>query len=109
MALGPDGRQARHADPLASEGIPALLEVEVSVEWSAKSSDRSPRIDRPHGFEQSDMGRGTDRKRAFVKDWNSDFAAHGPPLHAGRADAAQDPLEAMDDLRTQSRQGHYRR
>src|SRR5262245_1979222 len=99
MALGPDGRQARHADPLASEGIPALLEVEVSVEWSAKNSDRSPRIDRPHGFEQSDMGRGKDRQRSFVEDRNSDFAAHGSPLHAGRAGVAQGPVSAVDDLR----------
>jgi len=79
MALGPDRRQAGHPDPLASERISALLEVEVSVARSAESANRSPKVDRPHGLEQSDVGRGTDRKRTSVEDWNSDFATHGPP------------------------------
>jgi hypothetical protein len=70
LAADPDRRQAGHAHPLASERIPALLEMEVSVARSAKSSIDT-KVDRPHGFEQSDMGRGTDRKRAFAKDWNS--------------------------------------
>ena len=72
MALGPHRRQTGHLDPLASKGIQSVLEVEVSVARSAESANRSPKIDRPHGVEQSDMGRGTDRKRAFAKDWNSD-------------------------------------
>jgi len=41
---------------LDARGRAGLLEVEVPVEWSAKSSDRSPKVDRPHGFEQSDLG-----------------------------------------------------
>jgi len=85
---------------LASERIPDLLEMEVSVARSAKSSDRSSKVDRPPGFEQSDVGRGTDRKRAFAKDWNSNFATHGPPLHAGRAGATQGAVSTVDDLRT---------
>ena len=89
-----------------SERIPALLEMEVSVECSAESANRSPKVDRPHGFKQSDMGRGADRKRTSVEDWNSDFAADDPPLHAGHTAAAQGPVSAVDDLRTQSRQGH---
>src|SRR5262249_26698005 len=109
MALDLDGRQTGHADPLASKRIPMFLEMEVSFERSAESSDRSTKVDRPHGFEQSHVGGGKDRKRAFVEDWNSDSAAHGSPLHAGPPRATHGSLSAVDDLRTQSCQGAYRR
>ena len=109
MALGRDRGQTGHLDPLASKGIQSVLEVEVSVARSAESANRSPKIDRPHGVEQSDMGRGTDRERAFAKDWNSDFATHGSPLYAARAGATQGPFSALDDLRSQSCQSHHRR
>ena len=46
----------------ASQGIPTVLEVEVSVEWPAVGSSRCPEVDRGDGNEQSDLGRGTDRR-----------------------------------------------
>jgi hypothetical protein len=56
MALGPYRCEARHVDPLAPKGISTLLEVEVSVERQAESSDRCPEVDRRNGFQQSDVG-----------------------------------------------------
>src|SRR6266496_985870 len=55
-----------------SQGIPTLLEVEIPFARSAESSRRCPKVDRRDGVEQSNMGRGTDRKRAFVKNRDSD-------------------------------------
>ena len=37
LALAPDGRQARHADPLASSGLAAVLAVEVAARTAADS------------------------------------------------------------------------
>ena len=56
VALDLDGRQTGHAGPLASKRIPMFSEMEVSFERSAESSDRSTKVDRPHGFEQSHVG-----------------------------------------------------
>jgi len=55
-------RQAQYVDPLASKGIPTVLEVEVSGEWPASGSGRSPEVDCRDGNEQSDLGGGADRK-----------------------------------------------
>src|SRR5262245_13442328 len=38
------------------KGFRLFWKWKFPVEWSAKSSDRSPKVDRPHGFEQSDLG-----------------------------------------------------
>ena len=62
LALGPYGCEARHIGPLASKGLPLLLELEVSVKRQAESSDGCPEVDRRDGFRQSDLGRGTHRE-----------------------------------------------
>ena len=62
LALGPYGCEARHIGPLASKGVPILLEVEVSVKRQAESFDGCPEVDRRDGFRQSDLGRGTHRE-----------------------------------------------
>jgi len=41
---------------MASQGIPPLLEVEVSGDWPASSSGRRPQFDCRNGDEQSDLG-----------------------------------------------------
>ena len=62
LARCPHCRQARYIDPMASKGIPPVLEVEVSGEWPASSSGRRPEVDCRNGNEQSDLGTGTDRQ-----------------------------------------------
>src|SRR5215467_4999021 len=49
-------------DPLASKGIPSVLEMEVSVEWPTESSRQRPEVDHRDGNAQSDLGRGTHRQ-----------------------------------------------
>src|SRR5262249_26598566 len=109
MAFSSHRREARHVDSLASKGIPTLLEVEVSAVRQAANSTRRSKIDCRDGFQQSDMGRGTDRKRTFVEDRNSDFAAHCWPVYAAWSSSAQGPVSAVDEFRTQSCESHYRR
>ena len=55
--------------------------------WKSRAGGR-PRVsrgskaDRRNGEKQFHMGRGTDRRRALVKDWHSDLPANGPALYA---------------------------
>src|SRR3989442_13325793 len=67
--------ETRYADPLASERISVVLEMEVPIRRSATGARRGSQADRRDGGEQSDLGRRTDRRRALVKDRHSNFPA----------------------------------
>jgi hypothetical protein len=45
MARCPYGRQTRHVGPLASQRIPIVLEVEISIKGPAAGSSQAPEID----------------------------------------------------------------
>src|SRR5437016_11308821 len=49
--------------------------MEVSTRRSPAGAFRSSQADRRNGREQSDLGRGTDRRRTLVKDRHSDLPA----------------------------------
>src|SRR5205823_10181699 len=82
MARRSHYRETRYADPPASERISVVLEMEVSTRRSPAGAFRSSQADRRNGREQSDLGRGTDRRRTLVKDRHSDLLADSPALYA---------------------------
>src|SRR5207247_10951314 len=88
-------RETRYADPLASERISVVLEMEVPIRRSAAGARRGSQADRRNGREQSDLGRGTDRRRTLVKDRHSDLPANGPALYADSTEAAQNDFSTL--------------
>ena len=61
-----------------------------------------------NGGEQSDMGRGTDRRRALVEDRHSNFPANGPALYADGTEASRNDFPTLDDVRAESCQSDHR-
>src|SRR2546422_8202305 len=100
--------ETRYADPLASERISVVLEMEVPIRRSAAGARRGSQADRRDVGEQSDLGRRTDRRRSLVKDRHSHFPANGPALYADRTEATQNDFSTLDDVRAESCESDHR-
>src|SRR5439155_26716387 len=64
--------ETRYTDPLASERISVVMEVEIQTRGSSAGPCPGSEVDRRNGGEPSDVGRGTDRQRALDEDRHSD-------------------------------------
>lgn len=77
LARGAGRRQTGDADALASRGLSAILEAQVATGPSGLAA-RSSSVDSQYGFEESNLGRGTDRARALTQARIAGIAPHRP-------------------------------
>src|SRR2546426_9570974 len=97
-----------YRDPPASERVSVVRESEASTCRSPAGAFRSSQADRRNGREQSDLGRGTDRRRTLVKDRHSDLPADSPALYANRTETSRNDFPMLDDVRAESCESDHR-
>ena len=92
----------RHADPVASQRVPALLAVEVEEARPASTTGGCPAADCRHGSCECDVGRGADCRRTAAQAWPVRVAAYGEALHATEwATPRSRVVPAVEHLRAQ--------
>src|SRR4030095_9390059 len=97
---GPRSPPGGHADPMASQRIPAFLAWEVEGARPATTPGACPATDRCHGSCQCDVGRGADCSGTAPQAWPVRVAAYGAALHAtGWATAGPSVIPVVEHLR----------
>src|ERR1700686_5896678 len=93
----------RNPDPMASQGVPFVLAVEIPANWKALSPERHPRVDPADGHGEPDLGRATHRQRVETEAGHSGFATYRWQISSpgSRPKARSQPTLA--DVCTQSR------
>ncbi len=90
--------QAGHAHPMASQGVPPVLGLEVEAGWKAAVAEGSPGVDPEDGRRESDLRRGAHRQRVEAEAGYPGFAPDGPEVSGWRGmprPGSPDPLQAL--------------
>ena len=69
---------------MASEGVPAVLALEIEVSRAPASARGAAAADRRAGSCEPDLGQGTDRRGALAEAGHSGLAAYSQALHVAR-------------------------
>src|SRR5262245_33371678 len=69
-------REARHLDSMASEGVPAVLALEIEVSRAPASPRGATTADSRDGRCEPDLARGADSRRTLAEAGDSGLAAH---------------------------------
>jgi putative transposase len=82
LESGAHHREARHADPVASQRIPLVLAMEIQGAWPAADPSGSSMLDCRDGSSERHVGRRADRRRIAAQARHPGLATDGAAVHA---------------------------